>query len=783
MSDNPTNHTHGSTREGAGGTPGFSTVPPASEGLPHKRGLRPTPVDRTISGGERASNVRYLPAAGDRTALAPIESNAIDPADEEVLEGEIVTAREYSAMQRRAAIERYRGYQRDVVTVARVAKTVVTHDRTKTVVRHALAYPVAGVGVVWRRWRDAHGGNRYERQMRAAEAAGDQEALRYWQEADVAEKQRRHDRVMDWIQAPGQWIKAAMVGVAGLCGFLLVLGVILALNSGNLADVVGPIVAVFEAVAFVVWFLTAYGVFLIAGGTAATVFYLYSQGRRHAEVPSWLTAPTSTEGDVMDGLPDEGTIVNALRNLNIPGFKAAVKEGWRIRFRMPPTIDGKGWRAQLDLPPACPVEEIVKRKTMLAHNLLRYPIEVWPTEPQAGVLDLWVAKPGVLSGPVEPWPLLADLDTATADYFAGVPAGVTIKGDVVRGRLSEANYAVGGMMGSGKSSLVICLVCGAMLDPLVDIDIVVMAENADYDPMKPRLRSLVTGAGEETVARCLEMLYALYEEISVRGKALREHDARAVTRELAAKDARLRPRIMVIDECQNLFIGEHGKAAIEVTTKLMSTARKYAITLMFLTPEPSKDALPRKLITIASNKACFAIGDHQANDAVLGSGSYKSGISAVGLTPKTDEGPGDVGTCMQRGFTAKPGLLRSFFVGQNEVHAVTERALQLREQAAVTPAVVEPTAPEVEPLDDIAAVLAGHTRMRTQDVLQRLTERNRARYASWTFADLTAYLTPYGAEPRKVGGVMNVRTALVTAAIAERDENQDDDPDPQRGGE
>ncbi len=726
------------------------------------------------------SNVRYLPARradrpDDRREIEPADQHAIEPAGP-ILEGEILTAREYNERQKELALARWRGYRQDVVTVARGARTVVTHQRTKTLARHLLAYPVAGLSVVWRRWRDAHGVGRYERQMRAAEAAGDQEALRYWQEADVAEKERRHRRVMDWMRLlnPWLWIKYGTLAILGFALFLLVIGIITAINTGDLADIIGPISAVLNAIAFMVWFVSAYGALMLTGATAAALFYLYSQGRKHAEMPAWLAAPQPADGDVMDGLPDENTIVNALKNLNIPAFKAALKDGWRVRFRQVPHIDGKGWRAQLDLPPACPVEEIVKRKTTLAHNLVRYPIEVWPTEPQPSVLDLWVAKPGVLSGPVDPWPLLADLDNATTDYFKGVPAGLTIKGDVVNGRLFEANHVYGGMMGSGKSSLAITQVCGAMLDPLVEIDIVVMAENADYDPMRPRLRSLVTGAGDETVQTCLEMLSALYAEISVRGKALREHDARAVTRELAEKDDRLRPRIMVIDECQNLVIGEHGKAAIEVATKLMSTARKYAITLFFLTPEPSKDALPRKLISIASNKACFAIGDHQANDAVLGSGSYKSGISAVGLTPKTDEGPGDVGTCMQRGFTGKPGLLRSFFIGQDDVHRITERAMQLREQRSI-PAAPAPVRVVRDPLADIAAVLGDQERMRTQEVLQRLTDLDRARYSGWTFTDLQKAL-PESAKPYKsrVGGAAGVQVvsrARVREAIAERDEN------------
>ncbi|MGH3859980.1 zonular occludens toxin domain-containing protein [Actinokineospora sp.] len=671
---------------------------------------------------------------------------------------------------------------RDVVyATARRVHTVATHDTTlsvgKTVARNAW-YPFAGAGAVVRRWRDTHGASRYERQMRAAEAAGEWEKLQYWQEADVAEKQRRHDRVMDWMRAPAQLLKAAGLALVGLAGFLLVVGIILAFNSGNIADVIAPISAVVSAVAFVVWFLTAYGVLLLTVGTAGGLVYLYRQGRA-VETPQWMTVAPKADTDQMDVMPDEGTIVNALRNLNIPGFNRALKEGWRMRFLMPPTLDGKGWRCQISLPPASPVEEIVKRKATLAHNLVRFPNEVWPTEPQATVLDLWVANPGALSGPVDPWPLLATLDTERCDYFKGVPVAVTIKGDTVNARLSEANHVYGGMMGSGKSTMVITLLAGASLDPLVDIDVVVMAENADYEPMRPRLRSLITGAGQDTVDTCMAMLTALYQELSTRGQALREHDERAVTRALAQKDARLRPRILVVDECQNLFMGEHGKAAIEVASKLMSTARKYAITLVFLTPEPSKDACPRKITSVASNKACYAIGDHQANDAILGTGSYKSGISAVGLTPKTDDGPGDVGTCMARGFTAQPALLRTFYLSPAELHQVTDRAMQLRAQAGLTPAPAAPTAPAkvVDHLADIATVLGGKTLVRHQEVLALLAQYDADTYTDWTPADLRAAL-PDEAKPYKTrDGSMHVNGDRVRDALANRDTDPDTDSD------
>jgi S-DNA-T family DNA segregation ATPase FtsK/SpoIIIE len=159
-------------------------------------------------------------------------------------------------------------------------------------------------------------------------------------------------------------------------------------------------------------------------------------------------------------VPDEGTILNAIKHLGIRGFNKAIKEGWQIRFITPPTISGKGWWAQLALPPACPVYEIVKRKPMLAHNLVRFPREVWPTEPrdQPGVLDLFVANQGALSGRSSRgrcWPTWTPRGSTTSP---GSRSRSRLRGDIVRGRLYEANYFFGGAMGSGKSTMAITLV-------------------------------------------------------------------------------------------------------------------------------------------------------------------------------------------------------------------------------------------------------------------------------------------------------------------------------------
>ncbi|MEU8952067.1 hypothetical protein [Streptomyces sp. NPDC048489] len=232
-------------------------------------------------------------------------------------------------------------------------------------------------------------------------------------------------------------------------------------------------------------------------------------------------------------------------------------------------------------------------KSVLAHNLLRKPVEVWLTEPpkQPGTLDLWVADQGSLSaGPVAPWPLLTK---GTTDYFEGVPVAVSQRGEPIIGKLMAANYMVEGIMGSSRSSLLIALMLGAILDPLVVAEVYVMASNVDYDPLRPRLRALVKGDDDEDIEAALRALRSLRDEVTLRGKLLEElgEGATKVTRELALKDARMRPKVVVFDECHELFMHkEYGKEAAELAIKVMKKARKTAITLVWVTVSPTRTA-------------------------------------------------------------------------------------------------------------------------------------------------------------------------------------------------
>jgi S-DNA-T family DNA segregation ATPase FtsK/SpoIIIE len=670
---------------------------------------------------------------------------------------------------------------RHTVRAVNAVGTVITHPhttRSTKLVGRNLWYPVAGTSVVVKRWRDAHGANRYERMMRQAELTGDREMLLEWESRDVSEKQRRHDRVMDWVRSPIDLARAIAVAIAAFTALLLGLGIVLAIADSDVREVVGPILGVISAIRFTAWFLTVYGATLLLAATGGAVAWLWHVGRSYTEPPVWM-APTEASGD-REVIPDERAILAALRNLNLAVLNKKFKEGWQPRWTMMTGKDGKGYRTQLELPAGVTVEMINKQKSVLAHNLVRLPVEVWPTEPKnlPGVLDLWVADQGLLTEAVEPYPLL---EAGTCDYFKGVPAGVDQRGELVTGKLMAANYAIAGTMGSGKTSLVIELLCGAMLDPIVDIEVYVMAFNVDYDPMKPRLSVLVKGDEDEQVVAAMNALRNLREEVTERGKLLAEKggEETKLTRALAEADPRMRPKVVVFDECQELFRHEkHGAAAKELAIKVMMKARKCGITLLFVTPAPSADSLPRDLAKTVSHRVCFAIGDHQGNDAILGTGSHKRGITAVDLVPGED-----VGTAMASGFSTRPGLLRTHYIRKDkqvdQITPVVERALETWTRPAGQAEQSDQAGSGRDLLDDVWRALRGQDRVKATDVAARLREiaPDWEPYDGLTAEGLAELLDEAGMPVKRVKGTLTVRIGNVGAALAERAEELDPDHD------
>ncbi|GAB3380730.1 FUSC family protein [Amycolatopsis echigonensis] len=480
----------------------------------------------------------------------------------------------------------------------------------------------------------------------------------------------------------------------------------------------------------------------------------------------------------------EGALTQALANIGNTQLKGYIKEGWPNRdtdnaWVQPPIATPKGYHVQIRLPLGVDVPAVRKAHNVLAHNLgCRGPeLFLEAAEQDPTVLDLFRLNPGVLREPVDPHPLLSG---GTTDYWTGFPIGVTPRGNPVVTPVFERNFVFSGTMGSGKTTMILDLLYGAILDPLVDIDVFVFAQNNDYDQLKPVLNTFSEGGTTENVQACLEHMEGLYAELATRGNLLKKHGIASVNREVAAKEPGLRPRIVVIDECQAFFrqdTPEERRRVVNLLVNFYSAARKYAINVVFATPLPSDQSLPRDLVAVTTNKACGAIGDKTRNNVVLGEKAYENGISALDLKPKTKTALNDTGTLICIGFTDEPGAIRSYYLTDEQKQVLVDRALELR-GGGTAPAALA-AAEDRDVLADILAV--------TRDVAVREDEQHpRAgaiaaalatrwnAYQNWQIKDVTEALAKHGYTVPTTQRRFPVDPAKVAEALARRDAVSDE---------
>ncbi len=186
--------------------------------------------------------------------------------------------------------------------------------------------------------------------------------------------------------------------------------------------------------------------------------------------------------------------------------------------------------------------------------------------------------------------------------------------------------------------------------------------------------------------------------------------------------------------------------------------------------------MPRDVTRNCSNGIAYAVGDHVANDALLGQGAYRAGHRATELIPGTDRG-----TAIVKGFTGERSeIAQTYFIDVNQVPGIIRRSLEAiaRSGRALpgTDAVRAIPAQEEarDHLADIHTALRGERRVRTQTVLIRLAELD-DHYAEWSFGDLRAALAEHDLEPGKSDGVMVVRLDDIQRAITERSERDSEE--------
>ncbi|GAA5135496.1 cell division protein FtsK [Pseudonocardia adelaidensis] len=708
-------------------------------------------------GGEQVVEVRRPAPVVPRPDMAPVLRKAV------------------------SAVRRRRGQA--TVFVLTGARVAATNERTRSTlrwaVRNGIVYIGTGVWVVVRRVWEAHTQSRYERMMRQAELAGDMQRLIDWEQRSERARALRHKRRMDWIAAPFALAKAVAVAALTVAGMLLALGITLAVGYGDISWVLAPLQAAMDLIAWVVWLVTVVWLPLVLAAPWLALAVLWQLGRTHGTVPTWAASTRLRDQEGVIVTP--GGVATALAHLGIGKLNEAIKKGWEVEFLTPPVrVNNCGYHAAFSLPMGVTPDMIADRRDVLARNLNRAPLEVWPTAAErAGYVDLWVADPGSTEKPAPPYPLLHD---GKADVFAGIPFGVSQRGDVIVVVLPGGNLVFGGLMGQGKSNAARVTMLGAALDPLCELWVFVFANNGDFDAYQPRLARYHRGIDDTVAAAALQALRDLYEKVAQREARLAELGAKKVTRALAEKHPELRPLTALFSECHELFGHEQfGKEAADLAVQTMRRGRKTAITLAFDTQSSRADAIPPKIVELVKVNACFAVKSWRSNDGFLGDGSFQAGIRATELRPGKD-----VGTSLLTGATDERfEILKWFYIeadddtGYDAAAEVIERAMTYLEPGSThvgTAIAATRTQTERDIIADVAAVL-GDAKVNVADVPPRLRKLapDHPLYRSMSGVQLRAILAEHGVKVPSTGRRYPVDPAAIRARLAERDAKREEE--------
>ncbi|GAB2328034.1 FtsK/SpoIIIE domain-containing protein [Streptomyces variabilis] len=661
------------------------------------------------------------------------------------------------------------------VRSGRAVKTAVTHERTRSagraVARHGL-YTFNGGRIVARRAWDGRTGSRYERMIRAAEAAGNLEAAEEWEERLQRFRAARHHRRMDLLHSPVDAAKGVAVGAGMSVGVLVALGVVLAISTGEVGDVVTPLSATIDFIALLIRIVQIVWGPAVTIGPFLALLALWSVGRKQHAAPQWALPANVRSGEGEPITPS--IVVKALRDLGIAPLKNAIKEMGDAGASMlgPITIAGCGVEVDVTLPSGVSTNEVQNKRRKLAENLTRHEHEVFITIPQAArTVRLWIADSGALDEPIGPSPLVTD-ETMTANYKTGkAPWGQDLRGDAAELSVYQRHLLVTGLSNQGKTAALRALALWLALDRTVQFWIADLKGIGDWAMFDGIAQVLIEGPSDDHVIQATEMVEDAVEEMNRRIEERRQ-DPTVV----------FEPLIVVVDEAQLAFmcpvVGEDRRpyGGSKATSRYFMAVRKVhnqgrAVDVLMWqgTQDPTDQNLPKLVREGAHTRASLVLGTESQARMALGDKAVDGGAAPHLLRQGLDKGTLVVasdGIAIPAGQSSI--TVRTHFIDDEPAAGIAARAKALRD--GVTTLRVVDQGEERDALADVAAVIGDEARLRTNEVLKRLHALDPKVYGDqWTNDRLKALLEEHGEEPKKSHGVMVVHRDHVARALANRD--------------
>ncbi|MEU9785737.1 ATP-binding protein [Streptomyces phaeochromogenes] len=657
---------------------------------------------------------------------------------------------------------------------ARSAKAIrhaITHENTTTacraVARHGL-YVAGGTRIVARRTWEGRTASRYERMLRAAEAAGNFEAAAEWEERGQRFRDARHRRRMDLLTAPLDAAKGVAAAAGMGAGMLLLVGIALAVANENFADVATPTMAVVQLIQWLVFVASVTWGPAVTIGPWAALIGLWAVGKHQQAAPAWAMPANLRDTDGEPITPS--IVVLALRNLGVAPLRNAIKDMGDAGASMlgPIRIAGCGVEVDVTLPSGVSTDEVQKRRRKLAENLGRHEHEVFITIPEAArTVRLWIADSGALDEPIGPSPLVTD-ETMTANYKTGrAPWGEDLRGDAAVLSLYQRHLLITGLSNQGKTAALRALALWLALDRTVEFRIADLKGAGDWAMFLGLATLLIQGPTDDHVIQATEMVEGLVAEME---------------RRLQAPPGTVFPPLVgIVDEAQVAFMcplkdeDKRPYGGSKATSRYFMAVRKVHnqgravnVTLWEGTQDPTDQNLPKLVREGAHTRASLVLGTESQARMALGDKAVEGGAAPHLLRQGLDKGTLVIAS---DGIDIPAGqasiTVRTHYVDDEQATAIAERAKALRD--GVTTLQVIERGEDRDALADIFAVLGDSPRVLTQDVLKRLAALNEDAYGSWTNSDLKRVLADAGDEPYKSDGRMVVGRDRVARALANRD--------------